>query len=83
MSMEPTYLTLAQFIKARFPPGSKPSKRKVLNWLKSGLLKGKIMGSDVYVDLVDWDNGPLEPEIANDSQELESIDKLLEGLTKG
>lgn len=81
--MEPTYLTLAQFIKARFPPGSKPTRRKVVNWIRRGLLKGKIMENDVYVDLKDWDDGPLEPDITDSYTEDQDIYKLLEGLTKG
>jgi len=57
------YINARKWIRETFVPGSRPTLRKVRQWVESGELPGQVVGEDVYVDdaFATHRPGPVKP----------------------
>ena len=52
-------LTATNFRKKYFAPGSGPDSRTIKSWIEKGLVAGRIVGTNLYIDEDKWESEPL------------------------
>ena len=46
------YIMVKAYISTTFKEGSRPTPQKVRNWIRSGHVVGRVLGSTYYVDIM-------------------------------